>query len=214
MNSLIKRTITGGILLALLWLFFFYLPAYFLTLALCLVLLEILLIEWPRLVSPHTAAFWLITPLYPILPFVLLIALNQAPYQPVLFALFILVPIFDTGSYFIGKTFGKRTIAPSISPGKTWEGFCGGLITLFISISLLDRMHHNVYHYAFLTIAIAILALSGDLFESWFKRRAQVKDSGALLPGHGGFLDRFDSILFTVFFFYCAKDYILALIMQ
>ena len=119
-------------------------------------------------------------------------------YRPLVPLLFILVFAHDSGSYIFGCLFGKHKIAPHISPGKTWEGGCGGvLFTLcallcirwFFGTTLLDAS------LLWLPLAISFIATSGDFFESWLKRRAGVKDSGSLLPGHGWLLDRFDSIL-------------------
>lgn len=106
----------------------------------------------------------------------------------------------DTGAYYTGKSIGKHKFAPSISPNKTWEGTFGGLVLAFVVAS-----GFKVFLLPELTwIDATVLALLGgawgqlgDLFESAFKRSCGVKDSGTLLPGHGGVLDRFDSLIFT-----------------
>jgi phosphatidate cytidylyltransferase len=101
----------------------------------------------------------------------------------------------DSGAYFFGKQFGKRKLAPSISPGKTWEGFVGALfvVSLF-SIVMTYFGFVNSYMSILFFNLILILSVEGDLFESYIKRIAQVKDSGDLIPGHGGVLDRIDSL--------------------
>lgn len=106
--------------------------------------------------------------------------------------------IADTAAYFVGRRFGKRKLAPSISPGKTWEGALGGLIggAAYAMILFLFSAGGQVTRMAaFLGAAALLVAVSiiGDLFESAAKRQAGVKDSGTLLPGHGGMLDRIDS---------------------
>ena len=101
----------------------------------------------------------------------------------------------DSGAYFFGKQFGKRKLAPTISPGKTWEGFVGALfvVSLF-SIAMTYYGFVNSYMSILFFNLILILSVEGDLFESYIKRMAKVKDSGDLIPGHGGVLDRIDSL--------------------
>lgn len=104
----------------------------------------------------------------------------------------------DTGAYFAGRAFGKKKMAPSLSPGKTFEGSLGGLlssIVLAVVLGLIMRL--PIGHAFILGGLIGILGQMGDLVESSFKREIGIKDFGAMLPGHGGTLDRFDSILFT-----------------
>lgn len=103
----------------------------------------------------------------------------------------------DTFAYFSGRAFGKRKIVPSISPNKTLEGFIGGFIGCIITgaiYSVLSQIPMSIGVY--IGIICGILSPLGDLFESKLKRLCNVKDSGTLLPGHGGVLDRFDSLLF------------------
>jgi phosphatidate cytidylyltransferase len=108
----------------------------------------------------------------------------------------VLVWIADTAAYFVGRRWGRRKLAPSISPGKTWEGAWGGIagaaVYAMIGATFLTGIARLP---ALLAIAVVLAAISivGDLFESAAKRQAEVKDSGTLLPGHGGILDRIDS---------------------
>ena len=130
-------------------------------------------------------------------------ALAMAALAPgTLLALLGLVWIADTAAYLAGRAFGRRRFAPSISPGKTWEGVAGAVLaSLAYAIILaawwpeLGRRVTGVVWAAYLAGAVILCATSilGDLFESALKRQAGVKDSGALLPGHGGVLDRIDS---------------------
>jgi phosphatidate cytidylyltransferase len=110
-----------------------------------------------------------------------------------------LVVIADSAAYFSGRRFGRHKLAPSISPGKTWEGVMGAWVGVSVYALLLICIWPDALPNAWwmaLLAAWALLALSvvGDLLESWIKRQAGVKDSGNLLPGHGGILDRIDSL--------------------
>lgn len=108
--------------------------------------------------------------------------------------------VADTGAYFVGKSLGKHKLAPRISPGKSIEGAIGGFVLVVIYLLILKYFNAAIYlpkygtvfKFAFILTAISIV---GDLFESWLKRVAQVKDSGSLLPGHGGVFDRIDSLI-------------------
>lgn len=106
----------------------------------------------------------------------------------------------DMMAYFTGRLMGSRPLYKSISPNKTLEGFIGGLIltVLFALILSLYILHLTPIQWIFFGFLISCLATVGDLFESMIKRRYGVKDSGSLLPGHGGFLDRFDAFLFVL----------------
>jgi len=104
----------------------------------------------------------------------------------------------DTGAYAVGKLTGRHKMAPAISPGKTWEGAAGGYAAGFAAVLILERwLAPDIDMAATLGLAalVPVAAEAGDLFESWMKRRMGVKDASGLLPGHGGFMDRLDSIL-------------------
>lgn len=113
--------------------------------------------------------------------------------------LFSLVWIADIGAYFSGRRFGKRKLAPAISPGKTWEGFFGGQIANLLWIIGIYQLSSgwglSLFQFLLISVATSLISVVGDLFESVLKREAGVKDSGRLLPGHGGVLDRIDSII-------------------
>ena len=104
----------------------------------------------------------------------------------------------DSFAYFAGRSFGSHRLAPAISPNKTIEGFLGGLIgTIAALVGLGYVLSMPLTQMAGLGAAIAVLGTFGDLVESLMKRHVGIKDSGAIIPGHGGIWDRFDSVLFT-----------------
>lgn len=116
---------------------------------------------------------------------------------------FILLVIVSTdiGAYFIGSKIGKRKLAPLLSPNKSVEGSIGGIVLALLTTSIYLNFITLPYSYIIMLLIAIILSITGqfgDLLESAFKRHFGVKDSGTILPGHGGILDRFDSILFTL----------------
>lgn len=118
----------------------------------------------------------------------------------ILLAIFVMIWASDVGAYFTGKAFGKRKLMESVSPNKTWAGFIGGgIATIALSFAASYFLPEiNAFHWLIIGILIWFFGSMGDLCESAFKRFHQVKDSGTLLPGHGGFLDRLDSFIFAV----------------
>ena len=109
--------------------------------------------------------------------------------------LVLLVIAADIGAYFAGRSLGRRKLAPRVSPGKTWEGALGGLLTVAL-VAWLGALHFGLAVPSTMVFgcAVGIFSIIGDLTESMFKRAAGLKDSGMLLPGHGGLLDRIDSV--------------------
>lgn len=111
--------------------------------------------------------------------------------------------VSDSAAYFTGRAFGKHKLAPGISPGKTWEGVAGALVAVFcyaLIWGLLIEKEHEILIIGLiaLSLVLAVLGIIGDLFESLMKRQAGVKDSGNILPGHGGILDRIDALTSTL----------------
>ncbi len=200
-NSLL-RIKTGIPLLLILFLLYYYAPFWALTMLTTCIILWILLREWPLLINPKTTLFWIITPLYPTLPLIIILMLIHSSYRPLFIIIIILSFAHDSAAYLIGTLYGKHLLAPKISPKKTWEGALAGFVAVYL-ILLLYMIQQNLfstyyeYFQVFLfALLISICATTGDLFESWFKRKANLKDSGHLLPGHGGLLDKIDGLLF------------------
>jgi phosphatidate cytidylyltransferase len=141
-----------------------------------------------------TAVRWIVGILILVPVYLALVVLYQADPAILLFALLV-VWVADSGAFFAGKTMGRVKLAPSISPGKTWEGVIGGLIAVGL-LTLLRSVWIETDLRVFVPFCLAVACLSviGDLTISMFKRNAGVKDSGTLFPGHGGVLDRIDSV--------------------
>ena len=114
--------------------------------------------------------------------------------------------MMDTGAYFSGKFLGKHKLMPSVSPKKTIEGFVGGLIFTVGSAFIINNIHQDpnitIIDWIFIAIIVSVIGTLGDLIESKFKRQANIKDSGNIMPGHGGLLDRLDSLFFAAPFVY------------
>jgi len=127
------------------------------------------------------------------------LAFAQLQRTPLLLLLLLAVVwIADTAAYVFGRTFGRHKLAPAISPGKTWEGVTGALATVAVYALALNLAQISGRDGGFLVAAflsMTVFSVVGDLFESWMKRSAGVKDSGAILPGHGGLLDRIDGVM-------------------
>jgi phosphatidate cytidylyltransferase len=114
-------------------------------------------------------------------------------------------------AYLFGTNFGKHKLLPSISPKKSWEGFFGGmLVTIILNYFISDYIivFRANWHWILFAFSIPILATLGDFIQSYFKRIAKVKDSGSLIPGHGGFYDRMDSVIFVAPFYYLLLKFI------
>ncbi len=115
----------------------------------------------------------------------------------------------NTFAYLVGSQFGKTKLYPAISPKKSWEGYWGGtLATLGLVYFVENRFQLLGDLWLLIGLLIPLFATLGDFIQSYFKRRANVKDSGSLLPGHGGFYDRMDSVIFTAPFYYLLLKFI------
>ena len=147
---------------------------------------------------------------YIFLAAVTLIALRQQSLSGAIVVLLLVIAV-DVGAYFAGRTIGGPKIAPRISPSKTWAGLGGGVLAAALAHAAVAPWADVTYPDAsrvdiaasslIVGLFIAVVAQVGDFFESWMKRRAGVKDSGSLLPGHGGFFDRVDGLLALLFVF-------------
>lgn len=153
---------------------------------------------------------------YIIIPFILIAKLPfvETRFNPkVVIGLFILIWFNDTMAYVVGKSVGKTKLFESVSPKKTIEGFLGGLffstlISIFIAVYYINE---PIFRWIIIALIVGVFGTLGDLIESKFKRTAGVKDSGKIMPGHGGILDRLDSIIFAgpfVFLFYQIVNYV------
>lgn len=157
------------------------------------------------------AALTIFGNLYISIPFALLVFFYEfaghGMHAGLLFSVFLLIWTNDTGAYIVGSAFGKHKLFPSVSPGKTWEGTIGGFVFVGLASWLLPFVFpYLTFGFLFpMGIIAAIGATTGDLIESRWKRSLGVKDSGRFLPGHGGFLDRFDALLIAspLVFAYC-----------
>lgn len=118
----------------------------------------------------------------------------------VLIGVFLIVWIYDSMAYMSGSKFGKHKLNKKISPNKSWEGCIGGTIFALITgvVNSYFFIQLSMIEWLFLSFLVVVFGTLGDLFESIIKRRLHVKDSGTMLPGHGGLLDRFDSLLFVI----------------
>ena len=193
MSELLVRSLTGIVLVAIALLAAVHggnLFAIFVA-----AIATLMFYEWTRLVRGWGLAWYLGGFLYALLPALGLLWVRERSGLDLLVWAFIVTWATDIGAYFAGRSFGKRKLAPTISPNKTVEGLYGGIAaaTLFGGAWVLA----TGLGLPLLALApvLAIAAQSGDLFESGMKRRAGVKDSGQWLPGHGGALDRLDGLV-------------------
>lgn len=146
----------------------------------------------PASVNRATAA---VAGLFALVPVWLALVRLHAHAPQLMLFLLLLVVAADIGAYFAGRAFGKHKLAPRVSPGKTWEGVGGGLAAAALMAAFgVWWFSMDTVPFMALCILVAIASVVGDLTESMFKRHAGLKDSGSLLPGHGGVLDRVDSV--------------------
>ena len=197
-----KRLIFGLIFISILWFATLY------SVASCSILFSIIgLICIYEMYQLRIGKTKLIPLVYIITPFILIQILiwkylsiniygNIVWVPEVILYLFALTWTFDTFAYIFGVKFGKHKILHSISPKKSWEGFIGGLI--FTTILAIFIFGENINKILMYSVLIPISATLGDFIESYYKRKAMAKDSGNLIPGHGGMLDRMDSLLISI----------------
>ncbi|WP_353947724.1 phosphatidate cytidylyltransferase [Sporolactobacillus sp. Y61] len=148
------------------------------------------------------AAYLTFSALYISIPFYLLV---QMRFHSLALVLFVQITIWatDSGAYFVGRSFGKHKLAPHISPNKTIEGSAGAIIVALLTAVIFQLIAPAMVFHSWFELFIAALIISvagqmGDLVESAVKRHFNVKDSGSILPGHGGLFDRFDSLIFVL----------------
>lgn len=174
----------------------FYLTFFFWLLTIPLIVLYPQALFWKKsLLCQAAMGLFVLIPSWFAINFIRVVNLNG---QYLLLYLFILIWSADIGAYFIGKRFGRKLLVPRVSPGKTRVGVYGGIgVSLLITAATLYWVNvpYAMWPYTlFLTLITVVFSVIGDLFESMFKRSEGLKDSGSLLPGHGGILDRIDSL--------------------
>ncbi|MCL6678209.1 phosphatidate cytidylyltransferase [Sphingomonas sp. RG327] len=195
MSELLVRTATG-VVMAVVALFAAFQGGYALA-VLAAAAATAVFYEWTRLAKGWGAAWYIGGFAYALLAALSLLWVRERAEdgRSLLLWIFIIVWATDIGAYVSGRSIGGPKLAPAISPGKTWAGFYGGVAaaTLFGGAWVLTT---GLYWLVLLLAPLfSVASQGGDLFESWMKRRAGVKDSGRLLPGHGGVFDRLDGLL-------------------
>lgn len=210
-NSSVKPSalwgVAAGTMIYLILLTERYLPFPFPSPIVVMLILSLLLLSelWRKQKQPLiNSGIHLLSTFYLILPFVLLSLLSESTKGsfPIVAGMLLLIWTNDTFAYLTGRLIGKTKLMERISPKKTWEGTIGGI---FMSISVgitIGILTGDILFWIVSAIIVAPCAILGDLLESTYKRSLNIKDSGSILPGHGGILDRFDATLFTVPFFF------------
>jgi phosphatidate cytidylyltransferase len=209
MRNISLFTIPGLLSIALLWIFllpkeyqqFFYVINYTkVELAFIVVLLFLTYtVATKNKFTFEDVGFSVLGTIYVGLGFYYFMETRDAGLTYIFYSLF-MIWATDSGAYFIGKAFGKRKLWPEISPNKTIEGSIGGVVCAVIVallFSIFTNIDASLMQLFVITIVLSIFGQIGDLVESALKRHFNVKDSGRILPGHGGILDRFDSLLFV-----------------
>ncbi len=169
------------------------------------IMIRIIYTLYSREVHPVSSlAYTFLAMAYIALPLALAAMMSDYSMRYLLLLVFVMIWINDTGAFLTGTAFGRHRLYERLSPKKSWEGFFGGLVfsaaTGFVAALVLPQYLSflNPLVGALLGVAVSVLATWGDLFESLLKRTAGVKDSGHIMPGHGGILDRIDSFLFVI----------------
>ena len=144
--------------------------------------------------------------------FLILLPLYKGEYNSILIiSILVLIWVNDSFAFLVGKNFGKRKLFVSVSPKKTQEGFLGGLIFALIAAFIISKFNNDftLINWLIIALIVSVVGTIGDLVESKFKRQANIKDSGNIMPGHGGILDRLDSLLFAAPFIYLYINFII-----
>lgn len=203
--TLENRHIVFGLLIYLISAFviYQYLPVQFIWLVIFFLLIEFIILLFKNHKDPlEDIGGYFLGLLYIVAPFSLIhiLAISSTGYFPLLsIALFIIIWTNDTGAYCVGMTMGKNRLFERISPKKSWEGAIGGvLFSLGAGGILAYYTEFSLLFWLFFSLVVSISSIFGDLFESMLKRQLDIKDSGNILPGHGGILDRLDSALFAI----------------
>ena len=195
MSELLVRTLTGVVLIAIALVAAVVggnVFAYFVA-----AIATAMFFEWTRLVKGWGPGWYALGFVYAVLPAISLLWIRERDVHGLELLLWTLLVTWSTdiGAYFVGRRFGRRKLAPAISPGKTIEGLYGGIAAATLIGGAWVLANGLGMPLLLLAPIFAVAAQGGDLFESGMKRRAGVKDSGAWLPGHGGVLDRLDGLV-------------------
>lgn len=206
-SEFIKRLITSIILIFCVGGAYLHSVALF-TMLLVVIFNIIIVFELPKLIQLSAVLFFFVSLIYPGLPIVALIYLNYKYHS-----INLLIPLYpflvawtaDTFGYIFGKSFGVHKVCPNISPGKSWEGLLGSAFgCLILNLVILPYFKIGIFEFLnypgifLISVLFTLCAFSGGLLMSFLKRRKGLKDAGDVLPGHGGFLDRFDSVFACV----------------
>jgi len=151
---------------------------------------------------------------YPIFSmiFLILLPIYKGMYNPhLIISILIMIWVNDSFAFLVGKNFGQRKLFATVSPKKTQEGFLGGLIFSLLAAFIISKFNNDftVVNWLVISCIVSVIGTIGDLVESKFKRQANIKDSGNIMPGHGGILDRLDSLLFAAPFVYLYINFII-----
>ena len=144
--------------------------------------------------------------------FLMLLPFYNGSYNShLIISILVLIWVNDSFAFLVGKNFGKRKLFVSISPKKTIEGFIGGIFFALIAAVLISKYNNDftLLNWMIIALIVSVIGTIGDLVESKFKRQANIKDSGTIMPGHGGILDRLDSLLFVAPFVYLYINFII-----
>ena len=203
MSEFVKRVLSGVLYVFVLWTATYYSQVSFVVLF--IILGSICLLEMWILRKGKSK---IIPFIYVLTPFLIVqlfgftdrnYPLKEFDSSPILI-LFVLTWVFDSFAYIIGSRFGKNRIMPKISPKKSWEGFLGGMVFTVLSVYYINQFFDSftINFLIILSLIVPFTATAGDFIESYYKREAGVKDSGNLIPGHGGFLDRMDALMISI----------------
>jgi len=206
MNETLTRTLSGAVYLAIMW---FGTSYSNLSCSILFAVLGIICLYEMLLLRKGKSKILALS--YVLIPFLLIQDLiwnylsfsiydTQVWMSEFILSLFVLTWTFDTFAYIAGVRFGKHKIMPTVSPNKSWEGFFGGfiftVIAAYLTVNYFSEIELN--HIIAISLLIPFTATIGDFIESYYKRKAEVKDSGNFIPGHGGMLDRMDAFMITI----------------
>ena len=195
MNELMVRTIAAVAMIAVALVAEFF--GGYIFASLVAIIAGLMFVEWRRLTDGWGVRWIVAGFLYALLPALSLLWLrDRAPQgMEMVFWIFVVTWTTDIGAYFAGRAIGGPKLAPKISPNKTWAGLTGGMVSAALAGWAWTDYVDLPATLLWLAPLFAAAAQGGDLFESWLKRRAGAKDSGSILPGHGGILDRLDGLV-------------------